>query len=148
MDHTDIRILNILQGNARMSMTELGNRVGLTSPAVTERVKRLEEKGIIEGYRTIIKRGKIQKGLAAFINMEISSDRWKSLIEYCENSPYVLELYHTIGVYGAMLKVFIPDTETFEKFQQELGKYGNTTSSVILSSRFSLKELWEDKTET
>ena len=49
MDQTDIRILNILQGNARISMTELGNRVGLTSPAVTERVKRLEEKGIIEG---------------------------------------------------------------------------------------------------
>ena len=85
----------------------------------------------------------MQKGMAAFINMEISSDKGKSLVENCENSPYVLELYHTIGVYGAMLKVFVPDTEEFEKFQQELGKYGNTTSSVILSSRFSLKELWE-----
>ncbi|MGN0399697.1 MAG: Lrp/AsnC ligand binding domain-containing protein [Blautia sp.] len=58
-------------------------------------------------------------------------------------SPYVLELYHTIGVYGAMLKVFVPDTEQFECFQQELGKYGNTTSSVILSSKFSQKELSE-----
>lgn len=141
MDHTDIKILNILQGNARIPMTELGNRVGLTSPAVTERVRRLEEKGIIEGYRTIIKRGKMQKGMAAFINMELPSSSWNSFAKYCEDSPYVLELYHTIGVYGAMLKVFVPDTEQFELFQQELGKYGNTTSSVILSSKFSQKEL-------
>ena len=63
MDGTDKKILNILQGNARISMKELGNMVGLTSPAVTERVRRLEEEGIIEGYRTIIKRGRIQKGL-------------------------------------------------------------------------------------
>lgn len=65
MDGTDKKILNILQGNARISMKELGNMVGLTSPAVTERVRRLEEEGIIEGYRTIIKRGRIQKGMAA-----------------------------------------------------------------------------------
>lgn len=144
MDSTDKKILNILQGNARISMKELGTLVGLTSPAVTERVRRLEEEGIIEGYRTIIKRGKIQRGIAAFINMEIASSSWNRLEKYCEESPYVLELYHTIGVYGAMLKVFVPDTEEFEKFQHDLGKYGNTTSSVILSARFSQKELMEE----
>lgn len=143
MDSTDRRILNILQGNARISMKELGNQVGLTSPAVTERVHRLEEEGIIEGYRTIIKRGKIQKGMAAFINMEISSSNWQRLAKYCEESPYVLELYHTIGIYGAVMKIFVPGTEEFEMLQQELGKLGNTTSFVILSSKFSKKELPE-----
>lgn len=143
MDSTDRRILNILQGNARISMKELGNQVGLTSPAVTERVHRLEEEGIIEGYRTIIKRGKIQKGMAAFINMEISSSNWQRLAKYCEESPYVLELYHTIGIYGAVMKIFVPGTEEFEMLQQELGKFGNTTSFVILSSKFSKKELPE-----
>lgn len=143
MDRTDRRILNILQSNARISMKELGSLVGLTSPAVTERVRRLEEEGIIEGYRTIIKRGKIQKGMAAFINMEIPSSSWKNLAKYCEESPYVLELYHTIGICGAIMKVFVPDTEQFEKLQYELGKFGNTTSFVILSSKFSKKELME-----
>ena len=103
MDSTDKKILNILQGNARISMKELGTLVGLTSPAVTERVRRLEEEGIIEGYRTIIKRGRIQKGMAAFINMEIPSSSWQKLARYCEDSPYVLELYHTIGVYGTLI---------------------------------------------
>ena len=87
MDSTDKKILNILQGNARISMKELGTLVGLTSPAVTERVRRLEEEGIIEGYRTIIKRGKIQKGMAAFINMEIPSSSWQKLARYCQDSP-------------------------------------------------------------
>ena len=115
--------------------------MGLTSPAVTERVRRLEEEGIIEGYRTIIKRGKIQKGMAAFINMEIPSSSWQKLARYCEDSPYVLELYHTIGVYGATMKVFVPDTGQFEGLLRELGKFGNTVSSVILSSKFSKKEI-------
>ena len=144
MDRTDRRILNILQGNARISMKELGTRVGLSSPAVTERVRRLEEEGIIEGYRTIIKRGKIQKGMAAFVHMELPTSGWSRLETYCEESPYVLELYHTIGVYGAMMKVFLPGTEEFEDFLKELGKIGNTVSSVILSSKFSEKELAEE----
>ena len=143
MDSTDKKILNILQGNARISMKELGTLVGLTSPAVTDRVRRLEEEGIIEGYRTIIKRGRIQKGMAAFINMEIPSSSWQKLARYCEDSPYVLELYHTIGVYGATMKVFVPDTGQFEGLLGELGKFGNTVSSVILSSKFSKKELPE-----
>ena len=143
MDSTDKKILNILQGNARISMKELGTLVGLTSPAVTERVRRLEEEGIIEGYRTIIKRGRIQKGMAAFINMEIPSSSWQKLARYCEDSSYVLELYHTIGVYGATMKVFVPDTGQFEGLLGELGKFGNTVSSVILSSKFSKKELPE-----
>ncbi len=103
MDGTDKKILNILQGNARISMKELGNMVGLT----------------------------------------IASSSWPKLAKYCEDSPYVLELYHTIGVYGATMKVFVPDTAQFEGLLKELGKFGNTVSSVILSSKFSKKELPE-----
>lgn len=67
MDHIDKQILYYLQNQARISMTELGKCVGLSQPAVTERVRRMEEKGIIEEYRTMISPEKIGKRAAAYI---------------------------------------------------------------------------------
>ena len=76
MDSTDIRILKILQQEARISMKELGLRVNLTSPAVSERIKRLEESGVIEGYAAIVNPKKLKLHVEAIVHV---SDR-KSVV--------------------------------------------------------------------
>ena len=68
MDITDYKIINILQEDGRISMKDLGKIVGLTSPAVSERVKRLEESGVIQGYKAIVNPDKLGRVIKSFIN--------------------------------------------------------------------------------
>ncbi|WP_339265553.1 Lrp/AsnC family transcriptional regulator [Paenibacillus sp. FSL K6-1330] len=67
MDQIDLQILELLKNNARISFSELGRKVNMTQPAVSERVKRLEEKGVITGYRAVLSPDKMGKGVTAFI---------------------------------------------------------------------------------
>ena len=75
MDVTDYRIIEILQKDGRISMKDLGKIVGLTSPAVSERVKRLEESGVIEGYKAIVNPDALGRVIKAFIHIALPSDK-------------------------------------------------------------------------
>jgi Lrp/AsnC family leucine-responsive transcriptional regulator len=132
MDQIDLNILYHLQHQARIPMTELGKCIGLSQPAVTERVKRLEEKGIIEQYRTIVSPEKIGKQASAY--MLLHTRECDSFIEFCHSSPEVIECHRISGEYNYMLKVVTDSIQSLEKFGNKCDKYGTYTILIVMSS--------------
>ncbi|GKS11780.1 AsnC family transcriptional regulator [Paenibacillus chitinolyticus] len=145
MDHTDKQILYYLQNQARISMTELGKCVGLSQPAVTERVRRLEEKGIIEEYRTLISPEKIGKQAAAYILFHTRDCH--AFLEFCRSSSDVIECHRISGEHNYLLKVMTDSARSLEEFGNQCDKYGTYTILIVMSSpiepRFLIASLEE-----
>lgn len=141
MDSTDIRILKILQQEARISMKELGLRVNLTSPAVSERIKRLEESGVIEGYAAIVNPKKLKLHVEAIVHvsMKVSShERFKKLaLEERE----IIECHHVTGEDCMTVKVVCEDTHRLEEILDKIQAIGDTKTAIILSSPLKRKAI-------
>jgi len=141
MDSTDIRILKILQQEARISMKELGLRVNLTSPAVSERIKRLEENGVIEGYAAIVNPKKLKLHVEAIVHvsMKVSAhERFKKLaIEERE----IIECHHVTGEDCMTVKVVCEDTHRLEEILDKIQAIGDTRTAIILSSPLKRKAI-------
>ncbi|NOU71875.1 AsnC family transcriptional regulator [Paenibacillus sp. LMG 31458] len=139
MDHVDKQILYHLQNQARISMTELGKCVGLSQPAVTERVRRMEEKGIIQEYRTMISPEKIGKQAAAYILFRT----WDchAFLDFCRSSPDVVECNRISGEHNYLLKVMTDSTRSLEEFGNQCDKYGTYTILIVMSSPIEPKLL-------
>lgn len=139
MDHVDKQILFYLQNQARISMTELGKLVGLSQPAVTERVRRMEEKGVIEGYAAKISPEKIGKHAAAYILFRTRDCH--SFLDFCRSSPDVVECYRISGEHNYLLKVMTDSTRSLEEFGNLCDKYGTYTILIVMSSPIDHKFL-------
>jgi Lrp/AsnC family leucine-responsive transcriptional regulator len=147
LDKISWNILRELQEDARLSYAELGRRVGLTTPAVIERVKRLEDAGIIKGYRAEINPAKIGLPILAFIRMSITGVDFAHIIEVAEKSPEILECHRGTGGDSFILKVAVSDVEHLQKVIDELIPYGVTTTSIVLSSPVTRRVFESVKTE-
>ncbi len=134
MDSIDLKILESLQDDARTSYAQLGRVVGLTPPAVAERVRRLETSGIISGYHAQVDLKKAGFGLVAFIRLSSAPELAKQLGRIAEETPEVLEFHHVTGTEGFVLKVMARSIEHLEKVIVTLLPYGQTTTSIVLSS--------------
>ena len=134
IDTIDWKILKELQENARVSYAELGRRVGLTTPAVIERVRKLEDARIIVGYRAEIDTAKINLPITAFIRMSIAGVDYSKIIEVAEKSLEVLECHRGTGGDSFILKVAVADVEHLQNLIDKLTPYGITTTSIVLSS--------------
>lgn len=139
MDHVDKQILYYLQNQARISMTELGKCVGLSQPAVTERVRRMEEKGIIKEYRTMISPEKIGKQAAAYILFHTRDCH--AFLDFCRSSPDVVECNRISGEHNYLLKVMTDSTRSLEEFGNQCDKYGTYTILIVMSSPIEPKLL-------
>lgn len=140
MDQVDKNILLALQDNARISMTELGKMVGLTQPAVTERVRRMEERGIIKDYRTVVAREKIGKHTMAVIWLRATN--CESFHAFCQSAQEVIECHRiSWGEYNHLLKVVTESLPDLEMFENEIVKYGKFATSIVLSSPIENKSL-------
>ncbi len=87
MDRTDYQILNILQADCRATLKCIGDQVGLTAPAVSERVRRMEEKGVIRDFRIDIDRARLDSGMTGFILVALDPEKYNSFCEFCRNDP-------------------------------------------------------------
>lgn len=134
IDKISWNILRELQNDARLSYAELGRRVGLTTPAVIERVKRLEEAGIITGYRAEINTAKVGLPILAFIRMSIVGVDFSQVIKVAEGSPEVLECHRGTGGDSFIFKVAVESVEHLQIVIDKLVPYGVTTTSIVLSS--------------
>jgi Lrp/AsnC family transcriptional regulator, leucine-responsive regulatory protein len=134
LDKISWNILRELQTDARVSYTELGRRVGLTTPAVIERVKRLEEAGIIEGYRAEINTAKVGLPILSFIRMSIVGVDFAEIIKIAEESPEILECHRGTGGDSFIFKVAVENVEHLQTVIDKLVPYGVTTTSIVLSS--------------
>ncbi len=134
LDHIDRNILMELQTNGRVSYAELGQTVGLTTPAVIERVRKLEDAGIITGYRAEIDMAKVCLPIMAFVRMSITGVDYSHIIEVAQGSAEVLECHRGTGGDSFIMKVAVRDVEHLQELIDRLVPYGITTTTIVLSS--------------
>lgn len=132
MDNIDTEILRQLQLNAKISMKELATIVHLSSPAVIERVKKLEEQGSIEGYTTKVNLKKMDRSIQAIVLFK--SIDCKSLSDFCNAHPDVLACYRVAGEISYIVKLATYSVETLEQFIDAAMPYGTPSTNIVLSS--------------
>jgi Lrp/AsnC family leucine-responsive transcriptional regulator len=140
-DEIDRKILYELQVDARISYAELGRRVGLTTPAVIERVRKLEDAGVITGYRVEIDTAKIGLPITAFVRMSIAGVDYGRIIEVAQNSNEVLECHRGTGGDSFIMKVAVASVEHLQEIIDKLTPYGITTTAIVLSSPVKRKTI-------
>lgn len=134
IDGIDRKILTELQSDARISYAELGRRVGLTTPAVIERVRKLEDAHIVTGYRAEIDPAKIGMPITAFIRMSITGVDYSHIIEVAEKSKEILECHRGTGGDSFIMRVVVSSVEHLQEVIDRLTPYGITTTTIVLSS--------------
>jgi DNA-binding Lrp family transcriptional regulator len=139
MDNVNRKILDVLQAEGRISMTELGKRISLSVPAVTERVRKLEDHGIIEGYKAQINPNKINKPVKAFVL--VKTHRCKAFREFCKENPLVIECHRLTGEYSYLVKVITESNELLEGFIDSSMEYGEPYTMMNLSSPVPSKNI-------
>ena len=133
-DAINLRILRELQADPRLPMAQLGRRVGLSSPAVTERVRRLEESGVIRGYRVDIDPSALGLPLAAYIRIKPNSGELPRLFEIAAAIAEVVECHRATGEDCLIIKVHLPSLDQLDRVLDAFLVHGNTTTSLVQSS--------------
>ncbi|MBO1436491.1 Lrp/AsnC family transcriptional regulator [Meiothermus sp. CFH 77666] len=142
MDDLSWKILELLQQNARMPFSEIGRQVGLSAPAVAERVRRMEEAGIIRGYQAVVDPGKLGYSLEVFIRAEVSHSNHDAAIRYISELPNVLEFWNLTGRDGYQIRAVFRSVQELEQMlNQKLGVYGTTTTALVLSKPVAFRIL-------
>lgn len=137
LDAVDWRLLAELQEDARLSYKELGRRINLSAPAVAERVRRLEESGVIRGYRAEIDAKAAGFPLLAFVQMRCSFGNCLLKTATAADYPEIVEVHKLSGDHCSMLKVRAASLAHLEGLFERLGKHGDMRSSVVLSTQYA-----------
>jgi Lrp/AsnC family transcriptional regulator, leucine-responsive regulatory protein len=136
LDATDWRILEELQADGRLSYNELGRRVSLSPPAVAERVRRLEELGVITGYQARVDPPRAGLPLTAFVQMRCRLDRCLLKTSQASDYPEIVEIHKLTGDYCSMLRVRAASMEHFEGLLERVGQHGEMRTSMVLSTQY------------
>lgn len=143
MDATDRTILEVLAKNARTPVKQLAQEAFLSSPAASARVERLERKGVIKGYQTMLDREALGFHIMAFVNLAMAPDRLSGFAEYADTCPNILECHHITGPYSLILKVAFCSTRDLEAFVGHLQTYGKTETQVVFSTLIEPRQVVE-----
>lgn len=138
-DAVNLKILTVLQQEPRLAMTELGRRVGLSSPAVTERVRRLEETGVIRGYHLEINPAALGLPIAAYVRIRPNTGQLPKIADLARSIPEIVECHRVTGEDCFILKVYIPSLEQLDRILDSFLAYGTTTTSLVQSSPVPLR---------
>jgi len=136
MDLTDWRIVAELQRDGRLSYNQLGKLVNMSSPAVAERVRRLEESGVIAGYHARIDPARAGLPLTAFVQLRCSLGRCLLKTTAAGDFPEVVEVHKLSGNWCTMLKVRVASLTHLEGFFERLGQHGEMNTHVVLSTQY------------
>jgi Lrp/AsnC family leucine-responsive transcriptional regulator len=134
LDALGWKILRELQLDARLSFAELGRRVGLSTPAVAERVRNLESAGIISGYRAELDLRKVGLPILAMIRLSAVGDVLPRITAVARGMPEVLECHRGTGADSFIMKVAVSSVEHLEALIDRLTPFGTTSTSIVLSS--------------
>jgi Lrp/AsnC family transcriptional regulator, leucine-responsive regulatory protein len=134
LDEIDRRLVTALQADARLSYRALGRQIGLSQPAVADRVRRLEESGVLTGYRAGVDRGRAGLPVTAFLRVTCTGDKFRAVHRLAEELPAVLECHHVTGEACFIVKVAEADLTGLERTIDRFREHGETVSSVVLSS--------------
>jgi Lrp/AsnC family leucine-responsive transcriptional regulator len=133
LDLMDAKILEILQGDARVTMAEIGRRIHLSQPAVTERVRRMEAAQVITGYHAHVNPEALGYGITAFVRVASRSSDIP-VVKIAEQVPEVIECHAITGEDCVVVKVVASSVKELERVISSLARCGVTSTSLILSS--------------
>src|SRR4051794_26590068 len=142
IDSIDERILAELQDNGRLTMKALAERVGLSSPAMIECVRRLEDRGVIAGYRAIVAPDALGRPVTAMITVTLLRGSADLFLEFVKADPSVVECHRITGAATHLLKAHVPDMAALEELVDALGEAGATCeTAIVLSSPVPWREV-------
>ena len=139
LDVTNLRILGLLMDDPRLPMSELARRVGMSSPAVTERVQRMQDAGVIRGARLDVDQTALGLGITAFVRVRPMPGQLQNVAELARATPEIVECHRVTGEDCFIMKVLVGRVELLEAVLDEILKYGNTTSSIVQSTPVPLR---------
>lgn len=134
IDGTAWQLLEVLQQDGRLSYAELGRRVGMSLSAVAERIKRLEDAGVITGYHARVNPEALGLPLTALVGLKLPASQYKRFLEQAEELPEVRECHHITGDDAFIIKVQVSSMAKLEETIGKLSRFGQTRTSVIMSS--------------
>lgn len=138
LDEIDIAILNHLQENGRAQRNKIAELVGLSVPSVSERMKKLEEKGLIEGYNAVLSSKRFNFDITAFLYVQVDgSEHYPGFIKEALNEPEILECHSITGDGSHLIKVRTHNTTSFERLLSKIQTWegvDKTRSNIVLSS--------------
>ncbi len=133
LDSINWKILKHLQENARVSNSEIGRQVGISSPAVSERIKKMEDAGVIHSYRTVISPFEAGYQLKAIITLRAFMGKLKPFLEKVKTYEEVLNCYRITGNENIVMEVALRNQKHLETFIDQLISYGETKTQIVLS---------------
>jgi Lrp/AsnC family transcriptional regulator, leucine-responsive regulatory protein len=134
LDTTNLKLLEELQADARLSNAELGRRVGLSAPAVADRLARLEESLTINGYRAEIDPRALGYSLSLVLRIRPAPRELKKVADLAQRTPEVVECHRITGDDCYIMRVWVRDVEHMEEVIDRFAPYGQTTTSIVQSS--------------
>ena len=139
LDELNTRILGELRRDPRLTMTALGRRIGMSAPAVTERVRRLEEVGVIRGYRLDLDPAALGLPLTAYIRIRPDPGQLPKVAELARSIPEVVECHRITGEDCFILKAHFPAIDQLDRLLDQFLVYGATTTSIVQSTPVPLR---------
>ena len=137
MDAVNHKILEALQRDARIPFTRLGKELGMSSPAISERVKKMEDLGVIQGYRAVVDTRRLGYQLRAMITLRAFVGKLRPLLDKVPQLREVRNCYRITGTENIIMEVVLEDQSHLERFIDLLIAYGETRTHIILSQVIS-----------
>ena len=134
LDQIGLKILSVLQDDARMPLSGIGRRVGLSAPAVAERMRKLEEAGVIRGYHARIAPEKVGRSVSAFIKLTTDPRNYRAVKALAVDLHQIIACHHISGEGSFLLYVQVEDLPALEAVVDRLSPYGQTQTSIVLST--------------
>lgn len=145
LDTLNWKILNCLQKNARMTNATIGRKAGISSPAVSERIKKMEDAGVIKGYKTIVSPFEVGFQLKAIITLRAFMGKLRPFLIKVKSYNEVINCYRITGNENFVMEVILKDQNHLESFIDQLIIYGETKTQIVLSNVIENGEIKRDR---
>ena len=133
-DRRNVELLKLLREDPRLGISELARRIGMSAPAVRERILRLEEAGIIAGYRLELSPAALGYPVSAYVRVRPAPGQLPKIAELAKSLPQVVECHRVTGEDCFVLKVYLPSIDALDQVLDQFLAYGQTTTSIIQST--------------
>ncbi|HKF59751.1 MAG TPA: Lrp/AsnC family transcriptional regulator [Dongiaceae bacterium] len=134
LDARNVKLLRLLRDDPRRSVSEMARRIGMSAPAVRERIQRLEEAGIIRGYRVELDARALGYPISAFVRVRPMPGKLAKIGELAERLPQVVECHRITGEDCFIIRVYLERLEDLDPLLDRFLAYGQTTTSLVQSS--------------
>ena len=134
LDKIGLKILAVLQADARTPLSRIAKKAGLSAPAVAERIRKLEEAGIIKGYHARISPEAVGRPVSAFIKLTTDARNYHAVKALAAEMPQVTSCHHISGDASFILRAQVEDLPALESVVDRLSPFGQTQTSIVLST--------------